>query len=581
MTTIAVTAGIRRRESPSPARLLAAAVAIILALAGPASAQSRHAAMVIDANSGEVLHADRADEPRYPASLTKMMTLYMVFEQIELGRLSPSTKIKISQEAASAQPTKLDLEPGEQITVIDAIKALITKSANDMAIALAEAVGGSEAHFAELMTQKARALGMRGTTFRNASGLPDSGQLTTARDMLTLALHLQDDFPKYYPLFALRSFTYNGSTYRNHNTMLNSFEGIDGIKTGYTRMSGFNLVTSLRRGDKHLVGAVFGGTTAGTRNLNMRMLLTRALLKASTRKTRKPAPVLVARARPATRPAPAAAAVAAKPKPQQVAATVAAKPAEPAAAAAPPQTIAAAPPPVAQVAVIPVVAEAAPEPEPAPPIEVAKVRPVMVAPRVRRNAFIIQPQPTPEFDTQPAQFTPVATADRSQPAGDVAAQPERATANTSSPQVVAAPMPQPAAARGMPPSTFQAQAQSLDRTTPIAAAPLAPQQVAFASVAPARLRGPEPAAAPVPKAGGFHIQIGAFASVTEAERKLKETQSRTNGLLKSATLVTTPVQKENRLLYRARFAGFDAKGAANTCLELRRAAIDCFVMKAE
>ena len=142
-------------------------------------------------------------------------------------------------------------------------------------------------------------------------------------------------------------------------------------------------------------------------------------------------------------------------------------------------------------------------------------------------------------------------------------------------------MPQPAAARGMPPSTFQAQAQSLDRTTPIAAAPLAPQQVAFASVAPARLRGPEPAAAPVPKAGGFHIQIGAFASVTEAERKLKETQSRTNGLLKSATLVTTPVQKENRLLYRARFAGFDAKGAANTCLELRRAAIDCFVMKAE
>ncbi|MEQ1613920.1 MAG: D-alanyl-D-alanine carboxypeptidase family protein, partial [Hyphomicrobiaceae bacterium] len=255
--------------------------------------------MIIDANTGEALHADKADEPRYPASLTKMMTLYMVFEQLEVGRLTPSTKIKISQEAASAQPTKLDLEPGEQIMVIDAVKALITKSANDMAIALAEAVGGSESRFAELMTAKARSIGMRNTTFRNASGLPDSGQVTTARDMLTLALHLQDDFPKYFPLFALRSFTYNGSSHRNHNTMLNSFEGIDGIKTGYTRMSGFNLVTSLRRGDKHLVGAVFGGTTAGTRNLTMRMLLTRALLKASTKKTRKPAPILIARAKPA------------------------------------------------------------------------------------------------------------------------------------------------------------------------------------------------------------------------------------------------------------------------------------------
>jgi D-alanyl-D-alanine carboxypeptidase len=251
-----------------------------------AIAGSRHAAMAIDGNTGETLHAESADELRHPASLTKMMTIYMVFEQLEAGRLTPSTKLKVSQEAASAAPTKLDLEPGEQIAVIDAVKALITKSANDMAIVLAEAIGGTEAKFAELMTQKARSLGMRNTTFRNASGLPDSGQVTTARDMLTLALRLQDDFPKLYPLFATRTFSYNGATHKNHNTLLGTFEGIDGIKTGYTRMSGFNVVTSLRRGEKHIVAAVFGGATAGTRNATMRLVLTRSLLKASTKKTR-------------------------------------------------------------------------------------------------------------------------------------------------------------------------------------------------------------------------------------------------------------------------------------------------------
>ncbi len=590
--------------------------------------------MIIDANTGEALHADKADEPRYPASLTKMMTLYMVFEQLELGRLTPSTKIKISQEAASAQPTKLDLEPGEQIMVIDAVKALITKSANDMAIALAEAVGGSESRFAELMTAKARSIGMRNTTFRNASGLPDSGQVTTARDMLTLALHLQDDFPKYFPLFALRSFTYNGSSHRNHNTMLNSFEGIDGIKTGYTRMSGFNLVTSLRRGDKHLVGAVFGGTTAGTRNLTMRMLLTRALLKASTKKTRKPAPILIARAKPAMRPEQpktVATVAPAKPKPLQVATAQPAKPAP--VAAAPPLKLAVQAPAAVepiQVASVEDAPAAAVEPTPAEaptpvetstPIEIAKVRPVMVAPRVKRTAFVIAPEPEirataaeaqPMQEQTPAVAAAVAALSAPLPARQAPApQVEpivppivvtKPAVVAPAPQAVAVPRQTIAAAprptlppiavappqqvqqaitpqRGAMPSTLQAQAQSLGRGVPTSA-PMPAQQVAFATTAPSHLRGPVPptqSAAP----SGFHIQIGAYASATEAERVLRETQARSNGLLKAATPVTAPVQKENRLLYRARFAGFSAQTAANTCLELRRTAIDCFVMKAE
>jgi D-alanyl-D-alanine carboxypeptidase len=574
---------------------VACALALLLSVTAvtPAAAASRHAAMVIDANTGETLIAEQADEPRFPASLTKMMTLYMVFEMLESGRLTPTTKLKVSQEAAAAQPTKLDLEPGEQIAVLDAVKALITKSANDMAIVLAQAVGGSEAHFAELMTLKARALGMSRTTFRNASGLPDSGQVTTARDMLTLALRLQDDFPKYYPLFATRAFTYNGATMRNHNTLLGTFEGIDGIKTGYTRMSGFNLVTSLRRGDKHLVAAVFGGATAGTRNNTMRLILTRSLLKASTKKTRKAAPVLVARAKPAIRPASAVAAAA----PPKVAPVTAAQPATP--LAAPRQRIAAVAAPVVQAELEPQPVSVQPAAEPPAVFEVAKVRRVMVAPHVRPTATV--PVAEPEQQTSAIAAASGALASP-EPIARLLAANEPAETNITrqaaprfaTPALAAAPTPSiapqamasapvaalepvlPGIQRGAAPSTLQAQAQNLNRSGTVTPAPA--QQVAFAQ--PARLRVPDTPAA-TPAAGAFHIQIGAFGSAAEAERVLRDTQARSHGLLGAATPMTAPVQKENRLLYRARFAGFDAKRAADTCLALRRAAIDCFVMKGE
>lgn len=244
--------------------------------------------MILDANTGTVLHDADGDALRHPASLTKMMTLYMTFETLQSGRLKMSDRLTISTAAASVAPSKLDLAPGEQITVSDAIRAVITKSANDIAVALAEKVGGSEANFVRLMNARAREIGMSKTHFENASGLPNNAQVTTARDMATLALRLQDDFPSYYPLFATRTFAYGGKNFRNHNTMLNNFAGIDGIKTGYTRASGFNLVTSWRRGDHHLIGVVFGGDTAAERNAEMRVLLTRMASRASAQKTRKP-----------------------------------------------------------------------------------------------------------------------------------------------------------------------------------------------------------------------------------------------------------------------------------------------------
>ena len=194
------------------------------------------------------------------------MTLYIVFEQIEQGRLSYQTKIKASANAAAAAPSKLELDEGDEIALIDAIKALITKCANDVAVAVAEHIGGSEEKFARLMTQKAAQLGMSDDRSGMPPGLPNDEQVTTARDMVTLALRLQDDFPKHYPLFATRTFEYKDEDIQEPQQPAPHYEGTDGLKTGYTQASGFNLVASVRRGQKHVIGVVFGGTSASTRD---------------------------------------------------------------------------------------------------------------------------------------------------------------------------------------------------------------------------------------------------------------------------------------------------------------------------
>jgi len=265
-----------------------------------AAEPAKYASIAYDANTGDTLFETFGSDKRYPASLTKIMTLYMAFDLIEKDRLSLNSTIPISAQAASQPPSKLGFEVGDTITLIDAIKSLVTKSANDVAVAVAEKIGGSEAGFARLMTKKARELGMKNTVFKNASGLPDDNQYTTAHDMVKLAVRIQDDFPELYKLFATRHFSYRGKTYKNHNTLLGTVKGIDGIKTGYIRASGFNLVSSVKRDGKHVIAVVFGGKTARSRNTHMRSIISRALKQASTNKSRKP--MLVAKPQPVLRP---------------------------------------------------------------------------------------------------------------------------------------------------------------------------------------------------------------------------------------------------------------------------------------
>ncbi len=213
------------------------------------------------------------------------MTLYLLFERIESGKMTLDTEMPVSEHASEQDPTKLGLRPGSTLRVEDAIKGVVTKSANDAAVVIAEAIGGDEDDFAKMMTRKARALGMTRTTYVNASGLPADEQLTTARDQATLARAIQDRFPRYYRYFATEAFNFHGHTVHGHNHLLGSVEGVDGIKTGYTRASGFNLITNLRRGNRHLVGVVMGGRSGGSRDATMRSLLAENLDKASNTRT--------------------------------------------------------------------------------------------------------------------------------------------------------------------------------------------------------------------------------------------------------------------------------------------------------
>ncbi len=279
-------------------RLLAVVAAASLLAALPvrtASAQvgsDRYASIVIDAGSGDIISAANADEYRFPASLTKMMTLYMLFEALRDRRIALSQPVPVSSWAASMSPTKLGLLPGTYITVEQALLGLVTKSANDAAAALGELMGGDEERFAQMMTLRARALGMARTTFRNASGLPDWGQVTTARDLAVLARHLIQDFPSYYRYFSVPYFVFQGRTIMNHQRMLQTYPGADGLKTGYIDASGFNVVTSALRADTRLIGVVLGAASGGERDLHMASLLDQGFEQMGV-------PVLMARHDPA------------------------------------------------------------------------------------------------------------------------------------------------------------------------------------------------------------------------------------------------------------------------------------------
>lgn len=535
------------------------------------AAAPKQAAFVIDANTGKALHAQAADEPRFPASLTKMMTLYMVFGEIERGRLTFQSRIRFTERATGVAPSKLGLKVGEEITVLNAVKALIVKSANDVAVAVAEHIGGTEHQFARMMTERARQIGMGSTTFRNASGLPDPVQHSTARDMVTLALRLQEDFPQHYHLFSTVSFAHGGKTYRTHNTLMLAFPGMDGIKTGYTRASGFNLVSSVRAGGKHVVGAVFGGKTAATRNAHMRSLLFAALEKASTTRTRKGGPMLVAEARSAT-PPPAQARI------DAAWASETQKPAPPKKAQAP-SVKTAAMTPGAIPAPIPAPARSAKKPSQhasghdpiaavlaegdESPAGSEESSPSLTAPRLDleglRQAMSENGDPRPEASPTGSLRT-----------ADSGTQPQQLGLMRET-IVEGAPGPAP---RARAPSTLNQQATALVAL----AAPSEQRPLTSPSPRPA---APVAALAPSHAEAGYEVQIGAYKSADEAQARLDTVRARAVSLLEGHHGVTLAVERNNARLFRARFVGFDERAASNTCLELRRIAVDCFVMRAD
>jgi D-alanyl-D-alanine carboxypeptidase len=482
-----------------------ATLAAVLTLPGNPAGAAPYADIVVDANSGDVLHATNPDARRHPASLTKIMTLYLLFEQLEAGKLKLDSQLKVSEEAAGQSPTKLGLKPGSTVQVEDAIKGIITRSANDASVVVAEAIAGDEASFARLMTRKALALGMTRTIYRNASGLPDDEQVTTARDQSILGRAIQERFPRYYKYFSTRSFTFRGQWISNHNRLLGHVEGVDGIKTGYIRSSGFNLVTSVHRGNRYIVAVVMGGASAGSRDAKMRELISSKIAQASTKRTTsmfadageaktETKAVAKVESRPEPKPEPKAAAkVEAKAEPRYAVASAASAPvrfhpssrAEPTAAPAPaqPQVAAGSTEPIRPVLVKTVTVRASTQA--APTAQAAQAAPTAQAAKTASLAPVhISLQPAAEEAPKPAE--PVRAAE---PAKSAAPIPQTALAPI--PVATAKPEPRPA-----PPPAEPAAKRSEPAPT---AAPAAP--AARPGMAPARTAAAEPAksAAPIPQ----------------------------------------------------------------------------------
>jgi D-alanyl-D-alanine carboxypeptidase len=566
--------------------------------------------IIVDGNSGATLSANNPDGSRHPASLTKIMTLYLLFERLDAGKMKLDSEMQVSAHASEQAPTKLGLRPGQTITVEEAIKGLVTRSANDAAVVIAEAISGDEGDFATLMTRKARSLGMTRTVYRNASGLPDDDQVTTARDQSTLGRAIQDRFPRYYRFFSTTAFNYRGHSIRNHNKLLGSVEGVDGIKTGYTRASGFNLVTSMRRGNRHLVGVVMGGRSGGSRDAIMRNLLAENLEKGASKRTvaaiteRNPADANtdVADADAASRPTETAqvngAIASAEPALAALPATRSVAPAKPSLMAA---AAAALPPPPAKPEQARV-AEQQAKPEPAPLTSgVIQTQAITAIPGsaepmkpVRVKTVQVKAGPMKLASAGPSQPAPSIT-------NAIAARPE--VAETSSAMVAKA--AEPARVEMLPQPANHGTGQGVLGVLPassVAPAPAAPAQAnslqtsssqanssqAMAAYADPASRGQpqaaqqnvaiKPAAATV--RSGWLIQVGALESEGEARQRIDLARNKASGLLSKADPFTEPVvAKDNRKLFRARFAGLERDQAEAVCKTLKRADISCITVR--
>jgi D-alanyl-D-alanine carboxypeptidase len=521
------------------------------------------ASIVVDGNSGAVLQAANPDALRHPASLTKVMTLYLLFERLESGRLKLDSALKISEHASEQAPTKLGLKPSQTISVEDAIKGIVTKSANDAAAAVAENLGGDEGSFARLMTQKAHALGMAHTIYVNASGLPDDDQITTARDQAILGRAIQERFPRYYRYFSTESFVYHGEAMRNHNHLLGVVDGVDGIKTGFTRASGFNLLTSLHRDGRYLVAVVMGGPSASERDERMRELIGAHIKEAAVRRT---APMIAETGERREE-------AAAKPPTSRTERTATARVEPSTASSAMPRTAAGSSDPIRPLLVktisyrtAPVqTASLAPMPAlvPVAAAPAAAPQPSAVAPAVAAQAGTSAPSTRPDIAAAaPNVDLKVAQAEPSVPA---------AAASAPAP----AKSVEPAPAQFQPVRTHSAQIQPVQ---------MQPAQIEPAAIethaAAAKVQTVTTYSAPPAHThGGWLIQIGAFDDEAEAKRHLTAAQSKVHVALAAKDPFTERVQKGDKALYRARFAGFDKSTAEAACRALKRSDFECMALK--
>ena len=481
-----------------------------------ASYQPSYASIVVDGNSGKVLQSTNADSPRHPASLTKIMTLYLLFERLESGKIKLGTEMPVSAHAASQAPSKLGLKPGETIRVETAIRAIVTKSANDVAVIVSEALGGDEPNFAKLMTAKARALGMKATTYRNASGLPDDDQITTAFDQALLGRAIRDRFPTYYTYFSTRTFAFRGKSMRNHNHLLGNVDGVDGIKTGYIHDSGFNIVTSVRRANRDIVAVVFGGRSAEARDSRVRSLIENNINIAAVKRTAPPITEGVETAQAGTKDSTKESAKDGpkdngKVKEQRVAA--------------------AAPVPTPAVISTPAIGSTD-------PIKPNAVKTFTVQPGTMRTASLSPMQAT----AHPANVVNVNTIKSETPA-----------------------QPPPGAkpgVLGVLPATKTAQVvqvASAGDNVPVAA--------------------PTSEASAKPRSG-WMIQVGAFPEENEAKQRLSAAQGKAKDQLGRADPFTERVlAKGDKALYRARFARLEKDQAESACKHLKHSQIPCMVVK--
>ncbi|WP_245496727.1 D-alanyl-D-alanine carboxypeptidase family protein [Lichenibacterium ramalinae] len=581
-------------------RLVPAATMALALLAGgaPAEARGRHAfhrfahnphvahaaraalggtapnfsAIVIDANSGRELYGVNEDAPRHPASITKVMTLFLLFEQMEKGRIGLDTPLQVSAHAAGQSPTKLGVPAGGSVTVETAIKAIVTRSANDMAVTVAENLAGDELTFAKLMTAKAHALGMHHTFYHNASGLPDMRQITTARDLTILGRAIHDRFPHYYRYFSTPSFVYRGEVITSHNHLMARMQGMDGIKTGYTNASGFNLLSSIQRGGRHVVAVVMGGKSAASRDNVMQGLLESHFEEAQAGPASH-----VAEGSPVEE--------AAEPPHREV-------PSPPPVERATPRR-----PPVEIADGDDDAAENAPDDEPVPlPVERRIPRgPSLIAPemavpvperapeRVRlarsaddrpRPAFIAGAPRLPDQARAAGKLAPDGSTNRRTVAA-ASTGAAVATATPSSLRWVTGPQPVRLGPSG--PDVKVAQAS---RAAPISFGP-ASEDRTDTTPGPRETAGPSPtdARGPAGARGGVVIQIGATDNPGAAAELLSRARNESRSALASARPFTEKVQKGDATLYRARFAGLEPAEAELACKTLKRSGFACFATR--